>query len=77
MNRNLDGTPLTATDLKTIAAANGLGDKLDGLQRLHSAALQHSALMAMTRDVRFDLFSKGLLKLDTRTDKNTNGRGTH
>ena len=77
MNRNLDGTPLTVADLRNIADANGLGAKADALGALHNTGLIRSGLMALTRDARFAMFMAGALVLDTRTDRNTTGRGTH
>lgn len=63
MNRRLDGRKLTTDDLFAIADANGLRfEQFIGGHHLHSNMLQ------LTSKVRFDMWSKGNLVLDTRPD---------
>ena len=70
MNRKLDGTPLSTDDLIAIAKANGISDKeIQGVIALHNENLIHSKLDQITAEIRFRMFSRGELKLDTRTSR--------
>lgn len=71
MNRWLDGTTLTASDMEQIALDHGLltaeevVNKKAGLQKMYS-----SFINSLTQKTRFEMFTRGELKLDTRTERN-------
>lgn len=74
MNRWPDGRRLTATDMEKIALDHKLVDaeKLSNVHGdLHYEAMYLSYLSDLTKHVRFEMFGRGELKLDTRTPSNT------
>jgi hypothetical protein len=71
MNRRPDGTRLDTADLARIALGAGLIDQI-GLANLtaeaHNANLLRGRLSVLTARTRFEMWSDGLLVLDTRTE---------
>lgn len=68
MNRNLDGTLLTTDDLAAMTLAHNLltSEALADIKAsLHNDALLKSKLLSLTADLRFSLFTKGQLVLNT------------
>ncbi len=74
MNRKLDGEELTHDDLLQIALDNNLStpEKLNGLAgSWHNERLAQSQLNTLTQEVRFTMWSRGELLLDTRDKYNS------
>ena len=71
MNRHPDGTELETDELADLAKEIGVRNVDELFAALHGGNLYRSWLLQKTRDIRYELFGAGLLKLDTRTPKNT------
>lgn len=72
MNRKLSGEELTTEDFVAIAIGAGLAteEELDARLAALEDRLFPDFLRTLTRNVRFEMFCRGELNLDTRNELN-------
>ena len=72
MNRNLDGSELSIAQLIGIADDAGLDhDAVVSKIAGHGPHMARSHLLDLTRAARYDMWQRGSLTLDTRTERNS------